>query len=131
MASDIQNVTPAPPIAVTNSSVNASRTAVASPRAEVKPVERPSVTAVDEMSTVKAAAAEIESYLRSSGRELSIAFDDSLNRPVVRVIEPGTSKVIRQIPYEEVLQVARWINDTIIEPSKDAAIQGMLLRGTA
>ena len=131
MASDIQNVTPAPPIAVSNSSANASRTAVASPRAEVKPIERPDVMAVDEMATVKAAAAEIESYLRSSGRELTIAFDDSVNRPIVRVIEPDTAKVIRQIPHEEVLQVARWIKDTIIEPSRDAAIQGMLLRGSA
>ena len=131
MASDIQNVTPAVPVAVNNSSVNASRTAVVSPRAEVKPVERPDVVAVDEMATVKAAAAEIESYLRSSGRELAIAFDDSVNRPVVRVIEPGTSKVVRQIPNEEVLEVARWIKDTIIDPSRDAAIQGMLVRGTA
>ena len=131
MASDIQNVTTAPTIAATNSSGNTSRAAVASPRTELKPVERPDVLAVDEMATVKAAAAEIESYLRSSGRELTIAFDDSVNRPVVRVIEPSTSKVVRQIPNEEVLEVARWIKDTIIEPSRDAAIQGMLVRGKA
>ena len=97
----------------------------------VRPIEKPEMVAVDDMGTVRAAAAEIDAYLKSSGRELAIAFDASLSRRIVRVVEPETSRVIREIPSEEVLQVARWIHDTIIEPSRDAAIKGMLVNGRA
>ena len=97
----------------------------------VRVIEKPEMVAIDDMETVKAAAAEIGAYLESSSRELAIAFDESLSRPIVRVVEPETSKVIREIPPEEVLQVARWIHDTIIEPSRDAAIKGVLLNGRA
>ena len=131
MASEIQNSGPASTqiSAVSQSfSVNQGR----AQRAEsVQPIEKADVVAVDDMETVRAAAAEIDAYLRDSGRELAIAFDESLSRPIVRVVEHETSRVIRQIPNEEVLQVARWIHDTIIEPSRDAAIKGMLLNGRA
>ena len=131
MASEIQNSGPASTqiSAVSQSfSVNQGR----AQRAEsVQPIEKADVVAVDDMETVRAAAAEIDAYLRGSGRELAIAFDESLSRPIVRVVEHETSRVVRQIPNEEVLQVARWIRDTIIEPSRDAAIKGMLLSGNA
>ena len=131
MASEIQNSGPASTqiSAVSQSfSVNQGR----AQRAEsVQPIEKADVVAVDDMETVRAAAAEIDAYLRGSGRELAIAFDESLSRPIVRVFEHETSRLVRQIPNEEVLQVARWIRDTIIEPSRDAAIKGMLLSGNA
>lgn len=131
MASEIQNSGPASTqiSAVSQSfSVNQGR----AQRAEsVQPIEKADVVAVDDMETVRAAAAEIDAYLRGSGRELAIAFDESLSRPIVRVFEHETSRLVRQIPNEEVLQVARWIRDTIIEPSRDAAIKGMLLNGHA
>ena len=131
MASEIQNSGPASTqiSAVAQSfSVNQGR----AQRAEsVQPIEKADVVAVDDMETVRAAAAEIDAYLRGSGRELAIAFDESLSRPIVRVFEHETSRLVRQIPNEEVLQVARWIRDTIIEPSRDAAIKGMLLSGNA
>lgn len=117
-------VSPAPQ----SSSVDQGRSQQSEP---IRPIEKPDMVAIDDMETVRAAAAEIDAYLRSSGRELAIAFDDSLSRPIVRVFEPETSKLIRQIPNEEVLQVARWIHDTIIEPSRNAAIKGMLLNGSA
>lgn len=125
--SSVQIATPVPvaPSAspVDQGSVNGSK--------PVRPIEKPDVVAVDDMGTVRAAAAEIDAYLKSSGRELAIVFDESLSRPIVRVVEPETSRVIREIPSEEVLQVARWIHDTIIEPSRDAAIKGMLVSGRA
>lgn len=97
----------------------------------VRAIEKPELVAIDDLETVKAAAAEIGAYLKSSSRELAIDFDESLNRPIVRVVEAETSRVIREIPFEEVLQVARWIHDTIIEPSRDAAIKGVLVNGRA
>ena len=131
MTSEIQSAVPvATPVSAVPSTSQGAQGPVS--RSEpVKPIEKPDMVAVDDMGTVRAAAAEIDAYLKSSGRELAIAYDESLSRPIVRVVEPETSRVIREIPSEEVLQVARWIHDTIIEPSRDAAIKGMLVNGRA
>ena len=130
MTSEIQSsVSVTQPVSPTPAaSVNQSSVATSQP---IRPIEKPEMVAVDDMGTVRAAAAEIDAYLKSSGRELAIDFDESLSRPIVRVVEAETSRVIREIPSEEVLQVARWIHDTIIEPSRDAAIKGMLVNGRA
>ena len=130
MTSEIQSsVSVTQPVSVTSApSVSQSSVATSQP---MRPIEKPEMVAVDDMGTVRAAAAEIDAYLKRSGRELAIDFDESLSRPIVRVVEAETSRVIREIPSEEVLQVARWIHDTIIEPSRDAAIKGMLVNGRA
>lgn len=131
MASEIQSTAPVATqvsVASQSPSVDQGRSQRSEPP---QPIEKPDMVAVDDMDTVRAAAAEIDAYLKTSARELAIAFDDSLSRPIVRVVEHETSRVVRQIPNEEVLQVARWIRDTIIEPSRDAAIKGMLLSGNA
>ena len=130
MTSEIQSSVPvAQPVSVTPAaSVSQGPAARSQP---IRPIEKPEMVAIDDMGTVRAAAAEIDAYLKSSGRELAIDFDESLSRPIVRVVEPETSRVIREIPSEEVLQVARWIHDTIIEPSRDAAIKGLLVNGRA
>lgn len=131
MASEIQSTAPVATqvsVASQSPSVDQGRSQRSEPP---QPIEKPDMVAVDDMDTVRAAAAEIDAYLKTSARELAIAFDDSLSRPIVRVVEHETSRVIRQIPNEEVLQVARWIHNTIIEPSRDAAIKGMLLNGRA
>ena len=130
MTSEIQSSVPvAQPVSVTPAaSVSQGSAARSQP---IRPIEKPEMVAIDDMGTVRAAAAEIDAYLKGSGRELAIDFDESLSRPIVRVVEPETSRVIREIPSEEVLQVARWIHDTIIEPSRDAAIKGLLVNGRA
>ena len=131
MTSEIQSAVPvATPVSAAPSAPPAGQ-GPASRSEPVRPIEKPEMVAVDDMGTVRAAAAEIDAYLKSSGRELAIDYDESLSRPIVRVVEPETSRVIREIPSEEVLQVARWIHDTIIEPSRDAAIKGMLVNGRA
>jgi flagellar protein FlaG len=56
---------------------------------------------------VRAAAAQIEAFLRSSGRELSFRVDAATDRVVVSVIEPATGEVIRQIPGDDALTLAR------------------------
>ena len=131
MTSEIQSAIPVvTPVSAATSASPAGQGALS--RSEpIRPIEKPEMVAVDDMGMVRAAAAEIDAYLKSSGRELAIAYDESLSRPIVRVVEPETSRVIREIPSEEVLQVARWIHDTIIEPSRDAAIKGMLVNGRA
>ncbi len=56
---------------------------------------------------------QIQGYLRDSGKNLSVSFDDSADRYVTRVVSSDTGEVVRTIPSEEVLEVARAINEKL------------------
>lgn len=64
----------------------------------------------DMNAAVKAAAAQIDSYLKSVGRELEYRVDDETGQTVVTVRDKSSGEVIRQIPNEEVLRLARRLN---------------------
>lgn len=68
-------------------------------------VQAPQARTVQE--TVAAVAAQLESYLRSVGRELQFSVDSASGETVVRVRDPSTGDVIRQIPSEEALRLAQ------------------------
>jgi flagellar protein FlaG len=76
----------------------------AAPSLPVPPPARP----VEE--TLRAVAAQIESYLRSSGRSLNFSVDSSTGRTVIAVRDANTGALIRQIPSEEALRLATSID---------------------
>lgn len=82
---------------------------VAENQARVAVVERlTQQPSPEEMNAaVRAAARQIDSYLKSVGREVEFRVDDETGMTVVTVRETATGEVIRQIPNEEVLQLAR------------------------
>jgi flagellar protein FlaG len=55
---------------------------------------------------VSQAIAQIQSYLKESERHLEFQVDESSGRTVIRVVNPGSGEVIRQMPSKEFLQVA-------------------------
>ena len=59
------------------------------------------------------AVEQIQGYLRDSGKNLSVSFDDSADRYVTRVVSSDTGEVVLTIPSEEVLEVARAINEKL------------------
>lgn len=59
---------------------------------------------------VEAAAKQIESYLRSMNRAVEFRVDDQSGKTVVTVRDNATGEVIRQIPSEEVLELARTLD---------------------
>jgi flagellar protein FlaG len=61
---------------------------------------------------VNEALSRIQSYLSASQRELQISVDKGSGRTVVRVVNPETQEVIRQIPTEEVLKLAAFLSTT-------------------
>jgi flagellar protein FlaG len=69
------------------------------------PVEAPAVSSAN----LERASAQIESYVRSSGRDLQFRVDDESGRVVVSVRDSETGELIRQIPNEEVLRIAQAI----------------------
>lgn len=62
---------------------------------------------LDFRAAVQAAARQIDSYLRSVGREVEFRVDEDTDLTVVTVRNTATGEVIRQIPSEEALQLAR------------------------
>ncbi|MDW8258975.1 MAG: flagellar protein FlaG [Gammaproteobacteria bacterium] len=55
----------------------------------------------------QALAEHLENYVRQSGRNLRFQVDERSGRVVVQVIDAENGTVIRQIPPEEVLRLAR------------------------
>ena len=61
---------------------------------------------VHPLDSLKAVAAQIESYLKSVGRTLDFTVDEQTGHPVITVRD-SSGEVVRQIPNEEALRLAR------------------------
>ena len=57
-------------------------------------------------------AKQMESFVQSMGRELNFSVDQASGYSVVRVINPQTGEVIRQLPSEELLKIAEMFEQT-------------------
>ena len=67
------------------------------------------------------ATQRIREYLKSSTATLEFSIDQHSGRPLLRVIDLETGQLIRQIPSEEVLAIARALDH----------VQGLLLQQRA
>jgi flagellar protein FlaG len=66
----------------------------------------PEVKQESPTESVAKALEQIRDYLRSSKRELQFQVDDSSGRTVIRITNPQSGELIRQVPSEEVLKIA-------------------------
>jgi flagellar protein FlaG len=57
--------------------------------------------------TAKAVAAQIESYLRSVGRQVELSIDSETGETVISVRDANTGDLIRQIPSAEALRLSQ------------------------
>jgi len=60
--------------------------------------------------TFESSVSHLNEMLMSTGRNLSIGIDKSINGPVVTVRNSQTGEVVRQIPNETVIQIAHSID---------------------
>jgi flagellar protein FlaG len=56
---------------------------------------------------VSKAAADLQQFVQSMGRNLSFSVDETTGYHIVRVVNPSTGELVRQLPSEELLQIAR------------------------
>ena len=70
---------------------------------ETRPPERPAPAAAD----VTKAIERLSEFVQSSQRSLRFRVDDFSGRTVITVVNSATDEVIRQIPAEEILALAR------------------------
>ena len=77
----------------------------------VQPKPEPEGRALENIQSIRSrvdeAVASLNEYARKSERNLEFSVDSELGLPVVQVIDSTTREVIRQIPSETALSVAR------------------------
>jgi flagellar protein FlaG len=77
---------------------------------------------------VKQAAESLRLTVKRVEPALKITVDDAVDIPVVTVVDQGSNKVIRQIPNEEVVALARFMESQNFDDySSKSAIRGILL----
>ena len=57
-------------------------------------------------------AQQLQSFVQSMGRDLSFSVDATPGYNVVRVVNPETGEVVRQLPSEELLKIAQAMQNT-------------------
>lgn len=70
------------------------------------------------------AVQELQEFVDKLGRDLSFRRDESIDRSIITVRDTNTNQLVRQIPAEEVVAIARQIREDLTE-----AQAGMLLKG--
>ena len=73
--------------------------------------EKPQNADKPQERNITEAVAEINDFVVSQGRQLNFSIDESSNRAVVKVTDTETGELIRQVPSDEVLKMARRIHD--------------------
>lgn len=95
------------------------------PQKSAAPVELPqqAVKAVAEVDigTVKKSAESINKFMQQFNRNLQFSVDEETGTNVVRVIDSSSQEVIRQMPTEEMLAIAKALDK----------LQGLLIREKA
>lgn len=89
--------------------------AVVSRAAELAAAARPEVR-LDEFTqptkeVIQRAADQIRGYLSDSGRDLNVFVDDRAGYLVTTVVNPANGEVVRQIPPDETLRIARNVQE--------------------
>jgi len=84
---------------------------------------RPTVKEIQE------SADKLSEYISVVSRSLSISVDRDLQEPIVTVLDAQTDKVIRQIPSEELVAIAKFLRQQEASSAPTAeALTGVLLR---
>jgi flagellar protein FlaG len=81
------------------------------PQDAVAPAKEPQIVPQTQkvQQTVAAVAAQIESYLRSNGRNVELSVDSESGETVISVRDAATGDLIRQIPSAEALRLSQSI----------------------
>jgi flagellar protein FlaG len=79
--------------------------------AEVQGSSNAVEVAPKEPVTIEKAVATIQEYVQSLQRDLHFTVDEDLERTVIKVVDGDSGELIRQIPEEAFLELARKLSD--------------------
>lgn len=103
------SVTRLSPVASGNERQDVSESGKVSPQKVESGVTRDSVVE---------AVSDISDYVQNISRELQFQIDDDVGSTIITVVDRETGDIIRQIPSEEVVQLARHIAENAADPSR-------------
>ncbi|NWC82300.1 flagellar protein FlaG [Pseudomonas putida] len=98
MSVKLSSVLPAPGAQEAKSAQPSNKLNAVLPDVPAKEIQRPEL---------QKAVSEIQEYVKASQRQLDFSVDDSTDTLVVKVIATGSGEVIRQLPSEAALSLAR------------------------
>ena len=108
-------VPPRMPTDAVSEATQATDTAIVSRAAEAAEAAKPDVRleefAQPTREVMQRAADQIRGYLADSGRDLNVFVDDSAGYYVTTVVNPNSGEVVRQIPADETLRIARNVQE--------------------
>ena len=58
---------------------------------------------------ISAAVSRLNDHVQNISRDIEFTIDEDLNRTIITVYDSATDEVIRQIPSEEALSLARYL----------------------
>jgi len=106
---------------VVGSGASSPVAAEATEKPKVETTEAPSV------QEVRQAAEDVARYVDSVSRSLQISVDGELDKPIVTVLDSTTEQVVRQIPSEEIVAIAKFLRSQGAEMAGKETISGILL----
>jgi flagellar protein FlaG len=106
------NSAPAVPEQVVQQQVPTDAEVVAKVASTVIKPSNVSQAAQPTQEVVAKTAQQLESFVASMGRDLSFSVDSTTGYHVVRVTNPQTGEVVRQLPSEELLKIAETMQQT-------------------
>lgn len=112
-----------PPLAAQSVKISDSQTpaiAVQTPVA-VAPVAKLSESARPRAEEVESAVKKVQNFVSAKAADIQFSIDEDIGITVVKVIDRGTKEVIRQIPSEEMLEIAKALDK----------LQGLLVKQQA
>lgn len=90
-------------------------------------LEEQNVELTFDFEAVQAAVAEVQNHVQVvSGRALSFNFDPSLDRSVITVVDSETDALVRQIPSEEFLAIARVLREQTASDQQARTLRGLI-----
>ena len=84
------------------------------PKEEVEPTPKEQASSAEKLSQQ---VARVNDYVQSVQRDLQFSVDEDLDRTVIRVVDGDSGELIRQIPEDIFLELARRLEQNGIPPT--------------
>lgn len=115
------NVAPGQAQSLSNKLAGASQSVarqdLPSPGSVMPAVEAKAAPKVPEFKAKDLAKAveDLQAFVDRLGRDLNFRMDEKIDKTIITVMDANTSQIVRQIPSEEIVSIARQINDSLQE----------------
>lgn len=80
-----------------------------------------------DLDVVERAAETVADFIENVSTSVKVAFDPQIDTPIFTVVDAETSEVIRQIPSEDLVAIARFLETHDVDPVGSKALAGVLI----